>query len=169
MEGSLLTLLLPRSLVPCHRSSPSSSHLTSSSILQSQSRLFSPSTTSSSPKVPLCLPSSRKNLLGILFVACKLTWFPTSLFVPTFTQRLHYFFFFAFLLCCFYLWFCFCFTLISSSWQHVYPKRTFNTWSNGEWGMFYLQWYHWCAKSFFWTRFLGMLLGRQLWIDSPAC
>ncbi|KUM57696.1 hypothetical protein ACN42_g9478 [Penicillium freii] len=48
-------------------------------------------TTSSSPKVPLCLPSSRKNLLGILFVACKLTWFPTSLSVPTFTQRLHYF------------------------------------------------------------------------------
>ncbi|KAJ5196432.1 hypothetical protein N7449_006911 [Penicillium cf. viridicatum] len=57
----------------------------------SQSRLFSSSTTSSSPKVPLCLPSSRNNLLGILFVACKLTWFPTSLSVPTFTQRLHYF------------------------------------------------------------------------------
>lgn len=64
---------------------------TYSPILQSQSRLFSPSTTSSSPKVPLCLPSSRKNLLGILFVACKLTWFPTSLSVSTFTQRLHYF------------------------------------------------------------------------------
>lgn len=94
MEGSPLTLFLPRSLVSFPLFPLFSFYLISqtySPILQSQSRLFSPSTTSSSPKVPLCLPSSRKNLLGILFVACKLTWFPTSLSVSTFTQRLHYF------------------------------------------------------------------------------
>lgn len=105
-QGSLLTLLLPWlvSFPPFLLLSLSLSfHLISSHIPISSLLI-----TSLSPKVPLCLLWSPKNLLGILFVACKLTWFPTSLFVPTFTQRLHLLFFFR--LSSFLFLSCFCFT-----------------------------------------------------------
>lgn len=82
-------LLLPNS---GNLSSTSTSHfpLALFTLLIPQTTIFfSPLHSASSfSKVPLCLSSSHKNLLSILFVPCKLTWFPTSLSVSTFTHKL---------------------------------------------------------------------------------